>query len=178
MPVGRRVVVIGGGMTAIDIAVQSKRLGAEMVTIVYRRGPEQMKASRYEQELAQTSGVLIRSWARPVSIESHAGTLKRDRVRAHARRQRRARLDRRAFRIEADVAFAAVGQLATPEPCEGADLRVARPAHRRRCRAAHERSGVWAGGDCVHGGQDLTVSAVEDGKQAARSIAAALKAGR
>ncbi len=39
LPVGRRVVVIGGGMTAIDIASQTKRLGAEDVTIVYRRGP-------------------------------------------------------------------------------------------------------------------------------------------
>ena len=46
LPVGRRVVVIGGGMTAIDIAVQSKQLGAQNVTIVYRRGQEQMKASR------------------------------------------------------------------------------------------------------------------------------------
>ncbi len=62
LPVGRRVVVVGGGMTAIDVAVQSKRLGAELVTIVYRRGQEQMKASGYEQELAQTNGVLIRTW--------------------------------------------------------------------------------------------------------------------
>ena len=58
LPVGRRVLVIGGGMTAIDIAVQSKKLGAETVTMVYRRGPEQMKASLYERELAQTSGVV------------------------------------------------------------------------------------------------------------------------
>ena len=46
--------VIGGGMTAIDAAVQSKLLGAEEVTILYRRGQEQMKACRYEQELAPT----------------------------------------------------------------------------------------------------------------------------
>ena len=49
MAIGRRVVVIGGGMTAIDIATQAKRLGAEEVTIVYRRGAEVMNASRYEQ---------------------------------------------------------------------------------------------------------------------------------
>ena len=59
LPVGRRVVVIGGGMTAVDVAVQSKRLGAESVTIVYRRGLDQMKASEFERELAQTNGVLI-----------------------------------------------------------------------------------------------------------------------
>ena len=73
MPVGRRVVVIGGGMTAIDIAVQSKKLGAQNVTIVYRRGEESMKASRFERELAQTNGVVIRTWAQPVAIEGHAG---------------------------------------------------------------------------------------------------------
>ena len=75
LPVGRRVVVIGGGMTAIDAAVQSKKLGAENVTMVYRRGPEQMKASAYERELAQTNGVVIRYWARPVALEGRGGTL-------------------------------------------------------------------------------------------------------
>jgi dihydropyrimidine dehydrogenase (NAD+) subunit PreT len=45
LPVGRNVVVIGGGMTAIDAAVQSKLLGAESVTILYRRGREAMPAS-------------------------------------------------------------------------------------------------------------------------------------
>ena len=45
LPVGREVVVIGGGNTAIDVATQSKRLGAEDVTIVYRRGPESMSAT-------------------------------------------------------------------------------------------------------------------------------------
>ena len=75
LPIGRRVVVIGGGMTAIDAAVQSKKLGAETVTMVYRRGPEQMKASAYERELAQTSGVMIRYWARPVALEGRGDTL-------------------------------------------------------------------------------------------------------
>src|SRR5882757_7168090 len=69
--IGRRVVVIGGGMTAIDIATQAKRLGAEEVTIVYRRGPDAMNASRFEQELAQTDGVLIRHWLKPVAL-THA----------------------------------------------------------------------------------------------------------
>ena len=56
LPVGRKVVVVGGGMTAIDIAVQKKKLGAETVTLVYRRGRRQMKASEYERELAKTNG--------------------------------------------------------------------------------------------------------------------------
>lgn len=52
IPVGRRVVVLGGGMTAIDAAVQAKLLGAEEVTICYRRGKEHMNASEFEQDLA------------------------------------------------------------------------------------------------------------------------------
>jgi dihydropyrimidine dehydrogenase (NAD+) subunit PreT len=59
IPIGRNVVVIGGGMTAIDAAVQSKLLGAEQVTIVYRRGREAMSASRYEQDLAAKHGVKL-----------------------------------------------------------------------------------------------------------------------
>src|SRR5262249_51811006 len=68
LPVGRHVLVIGGGMTAIDIAVQSKLLGAEEVTILYRRGARQMKASGFEQELAQTKGVKIKHWVIPKKV--------------------------------------------------------------------------------------------------------------
>ena len=68
--VGRNVVVIGGGNTAIDIAVQVKKLGAETATLVYRRGVEQMAATEFEQEIAQINGVLIRTQARPVRIHS------------------------------------------------------------------------------------------------------------
>ena len=175
LPVGRRVLVIGGGMTAIDIAVQSKKLGAETVTMVYRRGPEQMKASEYERELAQTSGVSIRYWAKPVSLEGHAGALSGvvfENTHEHAPSLAS---PGSVFRIEADVLFTAIGQRGAPEALSGAieirDGRIVVDAERRT-----SLGGVWAGGDCVFGGKDLTVSAVEDGKQAARSIATALRA--
>src|SRR6185369_5790531 len=73
LPVGRRVVVIGGGMTAIDIAVQSKALGSEEVTMVYRRGQEHMNASAYEQEFAQIRGVSLRTWSKPRRLLVNAG---------------------------------------------------------------------------------------------------------
>jgi glutamate synthase (NADPH/NADH) small chain len=57
--VGKNIVVIGGGMTAIDIAVQSKLLGAEQVTIAYRRSKNIMAASEYEQALAKKHDVQI-----------------------------------------------------------------------------------------------------------------------
>src|SRR5277367_5935451 len=178
LPVGRRVLVIGGGMTAIDIAVQSKKLGVETVTMVYQRGPEQMKASQYERELAQTSGVVIRYWARPVSLEGHAGALSGVAFENTHEHAGMLASPGSVFRIEADVLFTAIGQRGAPEALDGAaieikDGRIVVDAERR---TSLER--VWAGGDCVFGGQDLTVSAVEDGKQAARSIAAALGAAR
>jgi glutamate synthase (NADPH/NADH) small chain len=178
LPVGRRVVVIGGGMTAIDIAVQSKKLGAEVVTMVYRRGPEQMKASPYERELAQTNGVAIRYWARPVSLEGHAGALSGVVFENTGEHAGMPASPGSVFRIDADVLFTAIGQRGAPEALDGAaieikDGRIVVDAERRT-----SLGGVWAGGDCVYGGQDLTVSAVEDGKQAARSIAAALGAAR
>jgi dihydropyrimidine dehydrogenase (NAD+) subunit PreT len=175
LPVGRRVVVIGGGMTAVDAAVQSKRLGAEIVTMVYRRGIDDMKASAYERELAQTNGVAIRPWAKPVRLEAHDGAVS-------AVVFERTRLEDgglvgtgEAFRIDADVVFAAIGQKGKPEDfgLETPELRDGKlvvDPHRRT-----SLKGVWAGGDCVAGGLDLTVSAVEDGKQAARSIDAALR---
>jgi dihydropyrimidine dehydrogenase (NAD+) subunit PreT len=180
LPVGRRVVVIGGGMTAIDIAVQSKRLGAESVTIVYRRGFEHMKASVYERELAQTNGVLIRAWARPIALEGKDGAVcavlfeRTDGTSAH---DGHAAPPGDVFRVEADVVFAAIGQALTPENFGAAaslrleNGRVLVDAERRT-----SLPGVWAGGDCIHGGKDLTVAAVDDGKQAAISIDAALRA--
>jgi dihydropyrimidine dehydrogenase (NAD+) subunit PreT len=178
LPIGRRVVVIGGGMTAIDVAVQAKLLGAELVTIVYRRGQEHMKASGYEQELAQTHGVLIRTWARPVTLEGAGGKVSG--VVFEATREEGGRLvgAGQSFRIEADMVFSAIGQLLTPDSFGGKDALRGKDG---RILVDEERRtsapGIWAGGDCIHGGQDLTVGAVEDGKQAARSIDAALRAG-
>jgi glutamate synthase (NADPH/NADH) small chain len=174
LPVGRRVVVIGGGMTAVDVAVQTKRLGAESVTIVYRRGTDKMKASAFERELAQTSGVAIRTEARPVSIEGHAGALSG--VVLEDTHEHEGGLAARGsvVRIDADMLFTAIGQRGTPEALGAAA--TARKDDRIVVDGERQTSlkGVWAGGDCVFGGQDLTVSAVEDGKQAARSILAAL----
>ena len=176
MPVGRRVVVIGGGMTAIDIAVQSKKLGAQNVTIVYRRGEESMKASRFERQLAQTSGVVIRTWARPVAIEGHAGVFSGVLFEDTHEHEGLLATPGSVFRIEADMLFTAIGQRHAPDALDGAPIalkggRILVDAERRT-----SLEGVWAGGDCVLGGDDLTVVAVEDGKRAARSIIAALGA--
>ncbi len=73
LPVGDNVVVIGGGMTAIDIAVQSKKLGASEVTIAYRRDRTNLKASEYERHYAQIHDVKLRYCASPKRIFSKDG---------------------------------------------------------------------------------------------------------
>jgi glutamate synthase (NADPH/NADH) small chain len=173
LEIGRRVVVIGGGNTAIDIAVQSKRLGAEDVTIVYRRGPDHMGATWHEQELAQTNGVTIKHWARPLRLVAHQGRLKEVEFE-YTQLDERGRLtsmgDR--FTLLADMLFKAIGQnfVSAPlgsggaEPLEFVGGRIQVNADRKT-----SLTGVWAGGDCVPG-DDLTVSAVQDGKLAAEAI--------
>lgn len=179
LPVGRKVVVIGGGMTAIDIACQTKRLGAQEVTIVYRRGQEHMGASHKEQDWAQTNGVLIRHWARPVRVIIESGMVGAVEFE-HTRADDKGKLAGTAehFTIAADMVFKAIGQTLVADPLvangkqvlELEDGRIAADDEGRTSLA-----GVWAGGDCVAGGLDLTVAAVEDGKRAATSIDSALR---
>jgi dihydropyrimidine dehydrogenase (NAD+) subunit PreT len=176
LPIGRRVIVIGGGMTAIDAAVQSKRLGAEEVTIVYRRGAAAMKASGYERELAQTAGVIIRHFAVPERLHASQGKLTA--VSFAAVRETRGKLVPTGlrFRLETDMVLTAIGQILVADAFGGAE--VLKLQKGRIVTDAERRTGlikVWAGGDCIAGGKDLTVTAVEDGKQAAHSIDRALR---
>jgi glutamate synthase (NADPH/NADH) small chain len=168
LPVGRRVVVIGGGMTAIDVAVQSKLLGAEDVTILYRRGAEQMKASTYEQHLAQTKGVKIKHWVMPREVLAQDG--KAVGLRCEYTREAGGKLSGtgETFDIPADMIFKAIGQsyvdvLGGRLELEGGRIKV---DSLKRTSVA----GIWAGGDCVAGGKDLTVASVDDGRRAAESI--------
>jgi glutamate synthase (NADPH/NADH) small chain len=179
LPVGRRVVVVGGGMTAIDIASQSKRLGAEDVTIVYRRGPEKMGASAYERELAQTDGVKIKFNAMPKRLVTNGGgSVVAAEFEYTAEKDGRLTGTGETFTLDADVVFKAIGQTLVPAGLNG----TAEPIELQggRIRVDDERrtsvKGVWAGGDCVYGGEDLTVAAAQDGKVAAESIHRALSA--
>jgi dihydropyrimidine dehydrogenase (NAD+) subunit PreT len=174
LPVGRRVVVIGGGMTAIDVAVQSKLLGAEDVTVLYRRGKEQMKASEYEQDLAQTKGVKIKHWVMPKQVIAKDG--KAVGLTCEYTREAAGRLSGtgETFDIPADMIFKAIGQ--TYVDVLGGRLEL--EAGRIKVDSEKRTSvpGIWAGGDCVAGGQDLTVASVDDGRRAAESINQFLKA--
>lgn len=173
LPVGRRVLVIGGGMTAIDIAVQSKLLGAEDVTILYRRGAAQMKASTYEQQLAQTRGVKIKYWVMPrkVLVKDDCATG----LRCEYVKEQNGKLlgTGETLDLTADMIFKAIGQ--TYVDVLGGTLILDGGRIKADAEGRTSIRGVWAGGDCVAGGKDLTVAAVDDGRRAAESINTFLK---
>ena len=173
--VGRRVVVIGGGMTAVDAAVQSRLLGAEEVTIVYRRGPDAMPASDYEQQWAQRNGVTLRHWAAPEQMLLADGRVRGVRFARTAMNGGRLERTGERFELDADVVLTAIGQVFEARPLGlSLTLKDGRIATDAQGRTSHPR--VWAGGDCRHGGRDLTVEAVQHGKVAALSIDATLRA--
>jgi glutamate synthase (NADPH/NADH) small chain len=161
LPVGRDVVVIGGGMTAVDAAVQSRLLGAQNVTIVYRRGQDRMSASAHEQDHATQTGVRIICNAAPVAVLGTAAVEGVEFAYTHDGPDGLVMGER--FVLKADQVFKAIGQaLIAPEGLRGAKLDAAPMA------------GVWTGGDCAVGGADLTVTAVAEGRDAAEAIHAAL----
>lgn len=168
LPIGRRVVVIGGGMTAVDAAVQSRLLGAEDVHMVYRRGPEQMSASLAEQHWAQTNGVAIHHHLAPIAIDGDG--------RGNAVAVRFVKGDGSEQVFNADMVMKAIGQKLDGDVLAGAGLTLDGGRVVADADGQTGIAGLWAGGDCRAGGRDLTVEAVEDGKRAARSIHAALVA--
>lgn len=166
LPVGRNVVVIGGGMTAVDAAVQSRLLGAENVTIVYRRGQDRMSASAYEQDHATTAGVRIITHAAPVAV--HNGAIEFAYTREG---ERGLEMTAETFRLKADQVFKAIGQTLAGAP---AGIRIDGGKIAVDASGRTSVPGIWAGGDCATGGEDLTVTAVKEGRDAAEDIHKAL----
>ncbi|KIX18790.1 MULTISPECIES: NAD(P)-dependent oxidoreductase [Paracoccus] len=170
LPVGRDVVVIGGGMTAVDAAVQARLLGAENVSIVYRRGQDRMGASRHEQDHATASGVRIICNAAPLAVHGNGAVTEVEFAYTqdgpdglHVTEDR--------FRLRADQVFRAIGQRLDGAP-EGLELAGGKILVTGPGRTTLD--GVWAGGDCASGGDDLTVTAVAEGRDAAEDIDARL----
>lgn len=169
LPVGRNVVVIGGGMTAVDAAVQSKLLGADNVTIAYRRGRDSMGASRYEQDLAASKGVKLLFNVMPVAIHGN-GVVAEIELEYTATNDGKLIGTGEAIRLPADQVFSAIGQtLNTDTGLTLAGRKIAVTG-----AGQTSRKGVWAGGDCASGGDDLTVTAVAEGRDAAMDIHTAL----
>lgn len=150
MAITTDVVVIGGGNTAIDAAVQARRLGAANVTLVYRRREENMGATAWERDLARTNGVVILTEATPVRFDPGTATFERAGT---------------AVTLTAGLVLKAIGQKL--DAAALGELKLEKGKIAVNADFATPIAGVFAGGDCVASGQDLTVQAVEDGKRAA-----------
>ena len=166
IPIGRKIVVIGGGMTAVDAAVQSKLLGADDVSIVYRRERAKMGASKFEQDLATSKGVRIIENASPVEISGNeaASSIKF----AYTKSTNGVlEIQSEEFELEVDQVFKAIGQNIDSSL---RDLKLKNGKIVIDEEGRTSITGLWAGGDCALGGEDLTVTAVAQGRDAAESI--------
>jgi len=164
--VGRDVVVIGGGMTAVDAAVQSKLLGAQNVSLVYRRGKEDMSASVYEQELATSKGVRIIYNATPLEVTENGSSLD---VKFGFTESIKSQLKQtgETFSLPANQVLKAIGQNLSNQSDE---LKIIDGKINVNEHGQTNISNIWAGGDCAIGGDDLTVTAVAQGRDAAVHI--------
>lgn len=167
MAIGNDIIVIGGGNTAVDAAVQAKKLGATNVTLVYRRSEGAMSATPYEVELARKNGVAIELWAKPSAIISDERVTGMTFERTKMLNGNLTGTGE-TFEITADTVMKAIGQqldIALLKGLEMAGGKIIVTAD-----FSTNMPGVFAGGDCINTGEDLTVQAVEDGKQAAHAI--------
>jgi glutamate synthase (NADPH/NADH) small chain len=177
--VGRRVIVIGGGNTAIDAANAARRLGADDVHVFYRRTAREMPAFPFEYDHSKVEGVSFHWLAQPVEIVVHydrAVAVKFVETRlGEPGRDGRRRVEPLAgseYEIPCDMVIPALGQKRLMADLlrqrgveiEGGMIGVDRPTG----RTANPR--YFAGGDCVNGGREV-VDAVADGKRAAMAIA-------
>ncbi len=175
MPIGKRVMVVGGGNTAIDAARTSLRLGADEVTILYRRTRKEMPAWEEEIVAAEEEGVKLELLAAPIKIEQKDGALAVTCIRmtlgepdASGRRRPVPQGGSEHVRI-VDNAIAAIGQAVTAECAEGVPLSRWGSVDVNPVTMQSAIPKVFSGGDCVSGA-DIAVTAVGAGRRAAISI--------
>jgi glutamate synthase (NADPH/NADH) small chain len=182
LAVGRRVIVIGGGNTAIDAANAAKRLGADEVHVFYRRTQKEMPAFPFEYDHSKVEGVNFHWLAQPVEIVVHydravAVRFVETRLGEPGRDGRRKvePLPGSEYEIPCDMVIPALGQkrlMADSLRARGIEIREgAIRVDRPTGRTANTR--YYAGGDCVNGGREV-VDAVADGKRAAVAMVGGL----
>jgi len=187
LSIGRRIACIGAGNTAIDVVTAAKRLGAEVVHLIYRRGEQDMPAFRYEYDLAKLDGVNFHWHAQPIRIIGDAtrnvAAIECIRTRTESgsgkNRGQIATIPGSEFQLEVDMVVRAIGQ----EPVTNFARAVQGITVRENgAIAVSERfqtgnAKYFAAGDCVNGGKEV-VDAVAEGMAAARGIDAWLESPR
>lgn len=167
LEVGQNVIVIGGGNTAIDAAVQAKRLGAENVTLIYRRGEQSMSATDWEIDLARRNDVDIHLWSSPLAIHGDKSVQSMTFEQTAIENGKLVNTGK-TFQIVADKVYKAIGQKLNLAALDDLEIRNGKIVTDDNYRT--NLSNVFSGGDCIASGEDLTVQAVEDGKRAAHAM--------
>jgi glutamate synthase (NADPH/NADH) small chain len=175
--IGRNVVVIGAGNTAIDCATVARRLGASKVTMVYRRTEKEMTAYAHEYDFIKREGVSFSFLTQPMRVHGENGSVKSlECLRMSlgpadaSGRPSPQPVAGSEFFLAADQVVKAIGQ---NKPSLASLLKLKTEKGFIHVNANFETSlpGVYAGGDCIRArGAASTVMAVQDGKLAARSI--------
>ncbi|MGY2291158.1 NAD(P)-dependent oxidoreductase [Pseudomonas sp. SDO528_S397] len=178
LPLADRCIVIGAGNTAIDMAVQMARLGARDVNLVYRRGLADMGATGHEQDIAKANQVRLLTWAQPETVLlDDQGQVRGMRFARTHSVDGRLQATGETFELPADAIFKAIGQGFDQQALHDPLARELKRQGERILVDAQLRTSlprVYAGGDCVSLGQDLTVQAVQHGKLAAEAMHAQL----
>ena len=180
---GKNVLVIGGGNTAVDVATAAVRLGAQKVTIAYRRSESDMPAFRYEYELTKSDGIVWQFSAAPVRILGDGGAtggaeFARTRSKGEGRSAKLETVTGSNFTLDADMVIKALGQqplLELLQAVPGLDVQKRRVVVDPETGATSVPK-LFAGGDCTSSGAEV-VDAVQAGKIAAAGINAMLAAG-
>jgi len=176
---GKHVVVVGGGNVAMDSARCALRLGADDVTIVYRRGEEEMPARAEEVQHAKEEGVKFRLLTNPVRIigDGNNWVTHIECINMHlcepdeSGRCRPVPTPGTEHKISADVVIIAIGTSPNPlvpRTAKGLEI-TGRGTIIAKEDGATTKEGVYAGGDAVTGSATV-ISAMGAGKKAARAI--------
>lgn len=174
VPVGNKVAVIGMGMTAIDAATQAKRLGAQEVTLVYRRTQEEKPCTEVELDIAKLDGCKIIWLASPKEIIGNNGKVSQlvcsvMRLGEEDTSGRRSPIETdETITLEVDMVIKAAGQIPFEALVNENQLQNKNGKVEINNTATNIK-GVFAGGDCVNGGKEV-VDAVQAGKDGARAI--------
>jgi glutamate synthase (NADPH/NADH) small chain len=138
-----------------------------------------MNASEFEQDLAAANGVTIRHWLQPKRVIAEGGKVSGIEFEYTALTGDKLAGTGETLTLTADQVFKAIGQSFVPAALNGSSAAIELEAGRIKVDAEGRTSlaNVWAGGDCIFGGDDLTVSAVAQGRDAAESMHRSLMQG-
>ena len=174
---GKKVCVVGGGNTAIDAVRTAVRLGAEKVTLIYRRTENEMPAEPDEIRDAKAEGVEFKFLASPLEVIGENGKVTGIKVQNmqlgepdSSGRRSPVAIDGSTEILECDTVISAIGQRVVAEDLDSVELT------RKSTISVDEKtymtsvSGVFAAGDVINKGPDIAVRAIAGGKYAARSI--------